>query len=62
MRFILSAGQRHDMTQAEALRVGFAALRVIAGKGYDADALIAAIEESGAEAALPSKANRKQQR
>jgi transposase len=62
VRFILSAGQRHDMTQAEALRVGFAALRVIADKGYDADALVAAIRERGAEVVIPSKSNRKQQR
>lgn len=50
------------MTQAEALRVGFAALRVIADKGYDADALVAAIRERGAEVVIPSKSNRKQQR
>ena len=62
IRFILSAGQRHDITGAEALRVGFAVTRVIADKGYDADALIAAIQESGAEAVIPSKANRKEQR
>ena len=62
VRFILSAGQRHDLTEADALRVGFAVTRVIADKGYAADALIAAIQESGAEVVIPSKANRKEPR
>ena len=37
-------------------------LRVIADKGYDADALIAALRESGIEVVIPSRANRKEKR
>jgi transposase len=35
---------------------------VIADKGYDSDAVVEAIEASGAEAVIPPKCNRKEQR
>ena len=47
--FIRTAGQVHDITQAEPLLEGLTAEQVIADKGYDGDKVIEAIEKSGAE-------------
>ena len=44
VRFLVTAGQRHDSTQARALLSGLRALSVIADKGYDNQELIAYIE------------------
>ena len=41
---------------------GFFADAVLADKGYDADAIVEMIEWSGAEAVVPPKANRIEQR
>ena len=54
----LTAGQRADVTQGEALLKGYQPKAVIADKGYDSDALVESIEASGAEAVIPSKQNR----
>jgi transposase len=59
---ILTAGQVADVTQAEALIEGLPAEVVIADKGYDSDAVVEAIEARGAEAVIPPKRNRKEQR
>ncbi|MYH62393.1 MAG: transposase [Caldilineaceae bacterium SB0675_bin_29] len=37
LKFILTGGERHDMTQAEALLAPFDSDAVIAGKGYESD-------------------------
>lgn len=58
----LTAGQRHDITQAKALLEGRVPEAVVADKGYDADWLVAQIESSGAEAVIPPKSNRTVQR
>ncbi len=62
MEFILTGGQAHDITQGEALIEGHDAEVVIADKGYDADAFVATIEATGAEAVIPPKKNRKNKR
>lgn len=62
LRFRLTAGQMADITQADALIEGFAAQAVIGDKGYDAAALVARIEASGAQAVIPPRKNRTQQR
>lgn len=62
LRFRLTAGQVADITQAEALIEGWAAQAVIGDKGYDAVALVARIEASGAQAVIPPRKNRTQQR
>lgn len=62
MRLILTAGNRHDVTQAQALLEGWETERVMADKGYDSDAVLAIIEEMLAEAVIPPKANRVVQR
>jgi hypothetical protein len=36
LRFIVTGGERHDCTQAQALLDGFHAQAVLADKGYDA--------------------------
>jgi transposase len=59
VRFALTAGQRHDITQAPALIEGLAGQFVMADKAYDADAFIEQIATQGAQAVIPSKANRK---
>ncbi len=62
LRFTLSAGQRHDLTQAEALLDGYEAGAVVADKGYDADWLAEQIAEAGAVVVIPPKANRVERR
>ena len=63
LRFILTAGQRHDITQAEALMVDLDFERLIADKAYDADDFIRLIiDEYEAEAVIPPRAKRKKLR
>ena len=63
LRFILTAGQRHDITQAEALILDLDFERLIADKGYDADDFIKLIiEEYEAEAVIPPRTKRKELR
>ena len=60
---MLTAGQRADISQAEALVEPYAAPgAVIADKGYDSDAFVAFVEAREAEAVIPSRRNRKEQR
>lgn len=56
----LSAGQVHDVTQARALLDGVPARCVVSGKAYDAQALRLAIQQAGAKAVIPPRANRRQ--
>lgn len=58
LRFILTPGQRADITQAEPLIMGFKPGAVIGDKGFDSDRFIACIEALEAEAVIPSKKNR----
>jgi transposase len=62
LRFILTAGERSDVTQAENLIENFAAEFVLADKGYDANNFISRIEARNSTVVIPSKANRKVQR
>ncbi len=62
VRFILTSGERHDITQAETLIENFCADYVIADKGYDAQAFILLLKARSAEAVIPSRANRKEPR
>lgn len=50
------------MTQGEALIGDRSPGAVIADKGYDSDAFVAAVESRGAEAVIPPKRNRVQPR
>lgn len=51
-----------DITQAGALIEGLSASVVIGDKGYDADALVARIHAAGAQAVIPPRRNRTEQR
>jgi transposase len=62
LRWLLTPGQRNDITQAKALIEGIETDAVVADKGYDADWLVLLVEASGAEAVIPPKSNRKVQR
>ena len=57
-----SAGQRNDIAFAHDLVDGIEAGATIADKGYDAGHLIEKIVETGADAVIPPKRNRKVQR
>jgi transposase len=59
---ILTPGQAADMAQAKALIAESPVEVVIADKGYDSKAVVAAIEAKGAEAVIPSLKNRAEQR
>jgi len=54
VRFILTAGQEHDILQAEDLISGIAFEHLLADKGYDANWLRARVAEVGAEAVIAS--------
>lgn len=62
LRFLLTGGQRHDITQAENLIAGFDFERVIADRSYDAQGFLQKIAEKEAEAVIPPRKNRKEQR
>lgn len=59
LRFRLTGGERHDITQATQLIENFAAEYVIADKGYDADAFIMKLKERNSAVVIPSRINRK---
>jgi transposase len=59
LRFILTAGQRHDCLTAKALLKGFKAEAVLADKAYDNNDLRLTIAEMEAEAVIPSTRSRK---
>ena len=59
---LLSAAQESDIAQAETLLADHAPDVVIADRGYDKKALVEEIESRGAQAVIPTQANRKEQR
>ena len=62
LHFILTGGQRHDITQAEALLDTLRFDHVIADTAYDADWFLALLAELDAVAVIPPRANRTEQR
>ncbi len=62
IRFILTGGNRNDITQAEDLTENLTAEYVLADKGYDSEAFVLKLKQSGAEVVIPSRINRKVQR
>lgn len=60
MRFILTGGQCHDITQAEALLEGFTFEIAIGDKAYDAETFRQNIADKGAKAVIPARENRKE--
>lgn len=58
----LTPGQQADITKAADLLEGYDPEVVIADKGYDSDDLVDEIKAKGAQAVIPPKKNRLQQR
>ncbi len=58
VRFILTAGQKGDALQADALIEGLPADIVMADTAYDSDRLRDAIADKGAVAVIPSNPSR----
>ena len=58
LRIHLTPGQRNDITEAEALIIGYSSEHVIGDKGYDSDDFIDIIEGDGAIAVIPPRSNR----
>jgi transposase len=54
----LTAGQVHDVTQAEALVAEVAPKALLGDKGYDSDGLIAALHVRSITPVIPPKSNR----
>jgi transposase len=60
LAFTITGAEQADITQAPTLLDKAAgAQTVIADKGYDADALVCAIRDCGAQANIPPRSNRK---
>lgn len=62
IRFLLTPGQRSDVKQATPLLEGIEAGAVVADKGYDANWLVELVTATGAEAVIPPRRNRTEQR
>ena len=60
LRFILTGGQQHDITQAEGLIDGYEGEYVLADKGYDSQGFRQHILERGMTPVIPPRSNRKQ--
>lgn len=59
LKFILTPGQKHDVTQADALIKDIKNTMVLADKVYDSNALIESIEKNDSISVIPPKKNRK---
>lgn len=62
LRFILTGGHRHDMTQAKALIEGLTFENLIADKAYDSDEFLHFILKLDANPVIPPHANRRKSR
>jgi transposase len=62
LRFKLTGGQRHDITQASDLLREFEGANVIADKGYDSEKLVSQIQNQGCTPVIPPRSNRKNPR
>ena len=62
LQFILTGGERHDLSQAESLLAPFNFDAVIADKGYDSDPLRELLVAKQVKVVIPSRRYRKQQR
>ena len=58
-RFVLLPGQRHDSIGVPPLIEGITFDTLIGDKGFDNDALRTDLDQRGARAVIPPKANRK---
>lgn len=58
LKFLLAAGQSHDILAAPLLLQGYSAQAVLADRAYDSNALRALIANMGAQAVIPSTRSR----
>ena len=58
LKFILSAGQRHEISQAETLIEGISRTTLIGDKGYDSNAFIESLKAKDCACVIPPKRNR----
>ena len=58
LRFTLTAGQSHDLTQAEPLIADYNYEHVIADRAYDSNDFLGTIADNGAIAVIPPRSNR----
>jgi transposase len=59
LKFILTPGQRNDITQASTLLQGLEHAHSIADKGYDCNALLEQIQEQNCIPVIPTRSHRK---
>ena len=62
VRWLLTGGEVADITQAKSLLAGLKTNAVLADKGYDANDLVEYIRAGNAQAVIPPKRNRLEQR
>lgn len=62
LKFVLTPGQRHDITQASSLVQGLKNTMLLADKGYDSNLIVKQLKEQKCIVVLPPKKNRKHQR
>jgi len=62
LKFILTPGQKHDITQAYSLVQNLENTMLLADKGYDSNALVKQLEGQKCIAVIPPKKNRKHKR
>jgi len=62
LKFILTPGQRNEITQAQVLTESIYNSTVVADKGYDSNAFVTSLEDKGCTVVIPPKRNRKVQR
>lgn len=61
LRFSITPGQTHDITQASKLLDGFTDAAVIADKGYDSDELRNTLKQNNCSSVIPPRKTRKNQ-
>ena len=59
VRFLIAAGQSHDILAVPALLEGYRPAAVLADRAYDANSLRLHLDQIGAEAVIPSTRSRK---
>ncbi|MGS0755203.1 IS5 family transposase [Roseateles sp. GG27B] len=59
LRFLLTAGQRHDSKPVPELLEGLQAKALLADKAYDSDKIVQAAEKCGMQVIIPCRVNRK---
>lgn len=62
LKFILTGGQRNEITQALGLLEGISYTTVLADKGYDSNGLVSLLEERNCLVVIPPRSNRKNPR